>query len=287
MIRPCYGRSAATLKQPQLRHDLAMVRARQVARHASFPAAELAQARRGQRISVCIPARDEERTVAGVVAGVRRALTAAGGGVDLVDEIVVVDDGSADATAATATAAGALVVPAGAGGAGKGEAMAAGVAATTGDLVVFLDADVENFGPHFVTGLLGPLLADPDVVLVKAVYDRPLHGAPTGGGRVTELVARPVIDLLFPELAHVRQPLAGETALRREVLERVGLEGGYGVEMGLLVDVAEAYGTGAIAQVDLGTRVHRNRPLDQLRPQATDVLRAALSRAGAVIAGPG
>lgn len=278
---------AAPLKQQELGHDLAMGRTDDVARHDWFPAEALAGARRGQRVSVCIPARDEEPTVAGVVAGVRRALTAAGGGVDLVDEIVVVDDGSTDATAAAAARAGATVVRTGAPGGGKGEAMAAGLAATSGDLVVFLDADVENFGPHFVTGLLGPLLDDPAVVLVKAVYDRPLHGAPTGGGRVTELVARPVIDLLFPELAHVRQPLAGETALRRSVLGRVTLEGGYGVEMGLLVDVAEAFGTDAIAQVDLGVRVHRNRPLDQLRPQATDVLRAALARAGAVIAHPG
>ena len=263
-----------------------MGRARDVAQHGWFPARELALARRGLGVSVCIPARDEEATVAAVVDGVRRSLTAAGGGVDLVDEIVVVDDGSADATATAAARAGARVVATGASPGGKGEAMAAGAAATTGDLVVFLDADVENFGPHFVTGLLGPLLGDPAVMLVKAVYDRPLDGAPRGGGRVTELVARPVIDLLFPELAHVRQPLAGETALRRGVLERVGLDGGYGVEMGLLVDVAEAYGVDAIAQVDLGTRVHRNRPLEQLRPEATDVLRAALARTGALLSGP-
>ena len=251
--------------------------------HGEFGAAALAQPRT-QRVSVCIPARDEEKTVGAVVGAVHRALTAAGGGVDLVDEIVVVDDGSTDATAAEAEGAGARVISAGAGGGGKGRAMAAGLSATDGDVVVFLDADVTDFGPHFVVGLLGPLLSGPEgLQLVKAFYERPIEGRVGGGGRVTELVARPVIELLFPALTHVRQPLAGETAARRGALDHITLEPGYGVELGLLVDVAEAYGVGAIAQVDLGSRAHRNRPLEELRPQATDVLRAALSRAGAVM----
>jgi glucosyl-3-phosphoglycerate synthase len=251
--------------------------------HDQFDAATLAAQRRGLRVSVCIPARDEQSTVGGVVGPVRQALMAAGGGADLVDELVVVDDGSADATAARAERAGAVVVSSGSPGGGKGQAMRTGLAATTGDLVVFLDADVTNFGPHFVVGLVGPLLGDPRLHLVKAFYERPLHGG-EGGGRVTELVARPAINLLFPELAHIRQPLAGETALRRDALQALELEPGYGVELGLLVDMAEAHGTGAIAQVDLGVRAHRNRPLAELRGHATDVLRAALSRAGAVIA---
>ncbi len=217
-----------------------------------------------------------------VVDTIRRQLTSAGG-VDLVDEIVVVDDGSHDATGAEARRAGAVVVASGADHGGKGRAMAAGMAATHGDIVVFLDADVENFAAHFLTGLAGPLLLHPGLVMVKAFYERPLGDAPTGGGRVTELVARPVIDLLFPALAHIRQPLAGETALRRRAVEKLVLEPGYGVELGLLIDVAGAFGTHAIAQVDLGRRVHRNRPLDELRPQATDVLRSALARAGAII----
>lgn len=253
--------------------------------HSQFGLRQLADARSGVRVSVCIPARDEERTVAPIVECVRQQATAAGGGVDLVDEIVVVDDGSADATAAVARRAGALVVPADSASGGKGLAMAAGLRATAGDVVVFLDADVENFGAHFVAGLVGPLLAHDKVMLVKAFYERPIDGSPSGGGRVTELVARPVIDLLFPQLAHIRQPLAGETAVRRSALRSITFEAGYGVELGLLVDVAEAFGTEAVAQVDLGQpRVHRNRPLDELRPQATAVLRAALARAGAVIA---
>lgn len=249
-----------------------------VSHFAAFEAAALAAAR--PRVSVVIPARNEERTVGAVVSGIRRELSAPGGAVSLVDEIVVVDDGSRDATAARAAEAGATVVRI-EGGGGKGRAMAAGAAATTGDVVVFLDADVENFGSHFVTGLVGPLVDDPGVVMVKAFYERPLHGEPSGGGRVTELVARPLIDLLFPDLGHIRQPLAGETAIRRAALDAAELDPGYGVELGLLVDVAERAGVRAIAQVDLGTRVHRNRPLAELRGHATDVLRAGLSRAGA------
>jgi glucosyl-3-phosphoglycerate synthase len=162
---------------------------------------------------------------------------------------------------------------------GKGQAMGAALAASHGDLVVFLDADVANTTPAFVTGMLGPLLFFDDIALVKGFYTRPLHGDPTGGGRVTELVAKPVLDLLFPDLSEVRQPLAGETAAHRDVFEMVGFADGYGVELGLLIDVAHHRGSGALAQVDLGVRIHRNRPLHELRPQATDVLRAALARA--------
>lgn len=251
--------------------------------HAQFEPLALAAARGQLRVSVCIPARNEERTVGSVVRCLHRQATSAGGGLDLVDEIVVVDDGSVDATAERARHAGATVVATGETGGGKGQAMAAGVAATSGDVVVFFDADVENFALHFLTGLLGPLVHHRQLALVKAFYARPLHGAPDGGGRVTELVARPVIDLLFPQLSHIRQPLAGETAVRRGVLESIPLEPGYGVELGLLIDVADTLGTDAVGQVDLLRRVHRNRPLAELRPQATDVLRAALARAGAVL----
>ncbi len=250
--------------------------------HSKFEVAELVAARRSRRVSVsvCIPARDEERTLAGIVSPIHKELTTAGGGVALVEEIVVVDDGSVDSTAGVASDAGARVITRTGGEGGKGEAMRFALSESDGDLVVFLDGDVESFSVHFVTGLLGPLLLDEEpVALVKGFYERPFHGERSGGGRVTELMARPLIDLLFPDLTGVRQPLAGESAAPRWVLEKTGIDGGYGAELGLLVDVAALFGIGSIVQVDLGVRVHRNRPLEELRHQSTDVLRAALGRA--------
>ncbi|MGA3354378.1 MAG: glucosyl-3-phosphoglycerate synthase [Acidimicrobiales bacterium] len=248
--------------------------------HGEFALADLREMKKDQRVSVCIPARDEESTVGAIVECVRRELLE---GVGLVDELVVVDDGSTDETAFLACSAGARVVPVpGIPGsrAGKGEAMRRGLDASDGDIVVFLDGDVESFGAHFVTGLLGPVLSDTRTMLVKACYRRPLGDSPTGGGRVTELTARPVLSLLFPELCGVVQPLAGEVAVRREALAQLELADGYGVEMGMLIDISRRYGTGSIAQVDLEVRTHRNRPLHELAPQARDVLQAALRRAG-------
>ena len=158
--------------------------------------------------------------------------------------------------------------------------MALAGAASTGELVVFLDADVRNFGPLFVTGLLAPLLTDPAVMLVKGAYRRPLHGVAGEGGRVTELLARPLIERLFPELAFVTQPLAGEAAIRRCALDRLVLEPGYGVEIGMLLDVGRRFGPGAVTQADLGERVHRNRPIRELAVQAREVLAVILERAG-------
>lgn len=234
-------------------------------------------------VSVCLPARDEQDTVGSIVEVIRRSLVEGAG---LVDEVVVVDDGSTDATAARAAAAGARVVAAGdvatevVGGhhGGKGAALWRSLLVTDSDLVVWVDADIRAFEPAFVTGLLGPLLTHPDVDFVKGFYERPHRGA-DGGGRVTELVARPVVALLFPHLAPVVQPLAGEYAGRRSLLERLPFVEGYGVDLALLVDVAATVGTGAMAQVDLGTRVHRNRTLADLGPQALEVLQTALRRA--------
>ena len=247
--------------------------------HRGADAEALAAAKAGRRVSVCLPARDEAATIGPIVRTIVGELTRAGGGAGLVDEVLVVDDQSSDATARAAGDAGARVVRTHRGSAGKGGAMRTALDETDGDLVVFVDADIEGFEAHFVTGLLLPLLAHEDVALVKGFYDRPLDGRPGEGGRVTELVARPLLEVLFPELRDIRQPLAGETAAPRAVLDKVELADGYGVEIGVLIDVADRFGTTSIAQVDLGTRVHRNRPLRELRPQATDVLRTALARA--------
>jgi glucosyl-3-phosphoglycerate synthase len=246
--------------------------------HGDFPIADVLAAKAGRTVSVCIPARDEGSTVGSVVRAVVQPFLAGHGGNGLVDEVIVLDDGSEDDTAEQADGAGARVVRGQPGAGGKGQAMAAALEAAVGDVIVFLDADVANTTPAFVTGMLGPLLTTDHIALVKGFYTRPLHGDPTGGGRVTELVARPVLELLFPELSEVRQPLAGETAAHRGVFEKVGFADGYGVELGLLIDVAKHLGAGALAQVDLGERIHRNRPLHELRPQAVDVLRAALER---------
>jgi glucosyl-3-phosphoglycerate synthase len=243
-----------------------------------FGAAALAAVRGERSISVCIPARNEAATIGPIVRTIVTELTAGGGGVPLVDEVVVVDDGSTDDTGLLASRAGARVVSGDTAGGGKGQAMRVALREAEGDLIAFVDGDVTNFGSPFVTGLLGPLLTDDSVTVVKGFYQRPLHGEPDGGGRVTELMARPVIDLLFPALVVVRQPLAGETAAPRWVFEKCTLADGYAVELALLVDVVSYFGVETIAQVDLGVRVHRNRPLSELRPQATDILAAALAR---------
>ena len=228
----------------------------------------------GLEISAVIPAYNEQDAVAPVVKSLTEALRRHAARF----EVIVVDDGSTDGTGAIAARAGARVITGESASGGKGQAMRVALREAEGDLLAFIDGDVTNFGAHFVTGLLGPLLIDDATAVVKGFYQRPLHGEPDGGGRVTELMARPVIDLLFPALAVVRQPLAGETAAPRWVFEKCTLADGYAVELALLIDVAGLYGVSSIAQVDLGVRIHRNRPLAELRPQATDILAAALAR---------
>ena len=250
--------------------------------HDDHDLAALRAAKGATTVSVCLPARDEAATVGPIVRTVVDELVDDAG---LVDEVLVVDDGSTDGTAAVATDAGARVVGADEldvgrdVGHGKGQALWRSLWASEGDLVLWCDADIRDFAPRFVLGLLGPLLTTPDIGFVKGFYDRPLSSQGHGGGRVTELVARPVVALLFPELAPVVQPLAGEYGGRREVLEQLPFVGGYGVDLALLIDVSRRYGIGALAQVDLGTRIHRNRALDELGPQALAVLQAALHRA--------
>jgi glucosyl-3-phosphoglycerate synthase len=241
--------------------------------------AEVAALKDGRRVSVVLPARDEGATVGTIVTAVRERLVDATG---LVDEVLVIDSRSTDDTVERARAAGAVVRAADDGtgpDGGKGAAMRAGVQHMTGDVGVFLDADVLDFGVDFVTSLLGPLLADPTLALVKGFYDRPWNGAdsptrPSGGGRVTELVARPHLQRRAPDLAAFAQPLAGECAFHRDVLRPLRLVSGYGVDIGLLLQVAGRHGLDALAQVDLGRRVHRHQDLDALGRMALQVAAA-------------
>jgi glucosyl-3-phosphoglycerate synthase len=250
--------------------------------HASFDVAGLRAMKRDRTVSVCLPARNEAATVGDIIRRIRTELV---DGTGLVDEILVLDDGSTDATVDVALDAGARVesttelLPECGPGTGKGEALWKSVFAAEGDLIVWCDADITDFDARFVVGLLGPLLTGPEVGFVKGFYDRPVDGMPGTGGRVTELVARPLISLLFPRLAGIVQPLSGEYAGRREVLEEVPFVQGYGVDLGLLVDVSARFGLDAIVQVDLGVRMHRNRPLDELSPQALAVMQTAFTKA--------
>ncbi|MBB4686103.1 glucosyl-3-phosphoglycerate synthase [Amycolatopsis jiangsuensis] len=242
--------------------------------------AAILAAKRGRTVSVVLPALNEEQTVAEVVASVRPLLGT------VVDELVVVDSGSTDATAEVAAAAGARVVrredvlPEVPPRPGKGEVLWRSLAATTGDVLVFLDSDLVDPDPSFVPALLGPMLTETGVHLVKGFYRRPLRLESTGGGRVTELLARPVLSALRPALAELVQPLGGEYAGTREFLETVPFAGGYGVEIGLLMDAEARYGLDALAQVNLGVRKHRNRSLLQLGVMSRQILAAALERSG-------
>ena len=235
----------------------------------------------GQRVSLVVPARNEAATVGAVVTRVREALMET---VALVDEIVVIDSDSVDDTFAVAVSAGARVHrsaeirPDLGTHPGKGEAMWKSLFVTSGELVVFMDADLHDWDTHFVPGLLGPLLSSPEVQLVKGFYDRPGADGPLEGGRVTELVARPLIALLFPELGGLVQPLAGEWAVRRSWFAGLSVPSGYAVELAALIDTVRAGGTEALAQVDLGVRAHRHQALRDLGGMATQILAAALAR---------
>jgi glucosyl-3-phosphoglycerate synthase len=235
----------------------------------------------GLTVTLCFPCRNEAGTIGGLVAAARRELVDHSG---LVDELVVLDDGSTDETAVIAAAGGATVVPIeqvhrryGA-GAGKGNALWASVAATHGDVMVWCDGDLETFEPSWVAALALPLLEDAQIHLVKPRYHRPTDSG--GGGRTTELVARPLLSLVAPTLTVIQQPLAGETAARRTVLEALPFVQGWGVEIALLMDVAARYGVDAIAEVDLGIRRHRHQPLASLALQAAEVMATGLGRAG-------
>jgi glucosyl-3-phosphoglycerate synthase len=247
-----------------------------------WPVAMLRELKGDTSVSVVLPALDEEPTVGEIVRGAMPLRDHEA----LVDEIIVIDSGSVDDTAAVAARAGATVfhrddiLPDQGTQPGKGEILWKALAVTSGDLLVYIDADLTDFRPTFITGLLGPLLADPAVSLVKAFYDRPLLDVSAGGGgRVTELAARPLLNAFFPRLAGVVQPLAGEYAARRELLESLPFAAGYGVETGLLIDTVEQYGLDAVAQVDLGHRTHGHQGTAALGRMASAILATVMRRA--------
>lgn len=256
--------------------------------HAQFGITDLVSMKGDRLISVILPARNEATTIGPIVCGILDKLVTDAG---LVDEVVVIDSASTDGTAAVAADSGAEVVaaeevfPELGPARGKGDAMWRGLAVTKGEVVAWIDADLLDFDTRMVTGVLGPLLAEPDVALAKGFYERPLVRGDgtvtgTGGGRVTELVARPLLSMTFPELAGLVQPLSGEYAMQRKAAESVPFPTGYGVEIGLLIDVYRRWGIRAIAQTDLESRLHRNRPLEELGRTAFEVMHAALSRSG-------
>jgi glucosyl-3-phosphoglycerate synthase len=241
---------------------------------------ELVAAKRGRTISVVLPALNEEETVGSVVETIA----------PLVDELIVLDSGSTDDTEIRALAAGARVIsrevalPEVPPQPGKGEVLWRSLAVTTGDIVVFVDSDLIDPDPMFVPKLVGPLLTVDRVHLVKGFYRRPLKISSSedanGGGRVTELVARPLLSALRPELSYLMQPLGGEYAGTRELLTALPFAPGYGVEIGLLIDTYDRLGLDAIAQVNLGVREHRNRPLTELATMSRQVIATLLSRCG-------
>ena len=238
------------------------------------------------RVSVVIPAKNEEDTIAPIVNAIRRDLMNAE--FALVDELIVIDSNSTDRTAAIARASGAVVYsareihPELGNSAGKGEALWKAQFVVTGDVLVFIDADLTSFTSEYIVRLLAPLLTDQRIALVKSYYDRDLvtdDGSKAAqGGRVTELTARPILTLWWPELANIAQPLGGEWAIRRDVFEQLSIPRGYGIELAVLIDVCESLGIDAIAQVDLGVRAHRHQDLQALSAMAAEVLAAAERR---------
>lgn len=250
--------------------------------HADFPAEQLAAERR-ESVTVCVPARDEAATIGPIVADLV-ALRHRG----VIDQVLVADHDSTDGTGRIAAGLGAEVVRTG--GLrpelgpvlGKGDNLWRALTAVRGDIVCFVDGDSADFGPHFVCGLIGPLVCEGGVEYVKGFYRRPwCHGAdarPTGGGRVTHLLARPLLGRFYPELLSFEQPLAGEMAARRALFEQLPFATGYGLEIGLLIDVYRAVGLAAMRQVDLECRQNRHRPLDELGPMSDAVLETLVAR---------
>lgn len=252
----------------------------------------MASSKGANRVSVIIPVKQAAPTVGRVAASCVRLRD-----VGVVDEILVIDADSADGSADFAREAGATVhqeaelLPSVGPVLGKGDALWRALSVARGEIVVFVDADTEGFTEQFVCGLVGPLLQDDSLALVKGAFDRPFNADGVriegGGGRVNELVARPLLNAYFPELAALRQPLAGELAARRAVLAELPFRTGYGVEIALLLDIHARFGLDAIAQVDLGERLNRHQHLHELAPMAYAVQRALMSRVPTAAADPG
>jgi len=245
--------------------------------------------KQGLKISLCLPTLNEEKTIGKEIVMFKSELMDR---YPLLDEIAVIDSGSTDKTREIASTFGADVylsadiLPQYGEKKGKGENLWKAVYELTGDIIVYVDADIKNIHPRFAYGLVAPLIYRPEVQYVKAFYDRPLAFSqgvrPSGGGRVTEILVRPLFSLFFPDLTGLVQPLSGEYAVRREVLESIPFPIGYGVETSHLIDVYEKWGMKAIAQVDLDQRVHRNQETRDLGKMAFGILRAFLFRAEAL-----
>ncbi|MGH7777739.1 MAG: glucosyl-3-phosphoglycerate synthase [Candidatus Dormibacterales bacterium] len=241
----------------------------------------------GLTISLALPTRNEEATIGKIIRVITEDLVER---YPLLDEVVVIDSASTDRTVEIARGMGVSVLdhrrilPSMGSYQGKGEALWKSLYALKGDVIAWCDTDISNIHPQFVFGVLGPLLADPRIGYVKGFYRRPLNFGSdlltAGGGRVTELTARPIINLFYPELSGILQPLSGEYAGRRELLEKVPFFTGYGVEMGLLIDILETFGLNRIAQSDLGMRIHRNQELFELSKMAFAIMQVALKRLG-------
>jgi glucosyl-3-phosphoglycerate synthase len=240
--------------------------------------------KQNQRISLCIPARNEAATIGIMLNKLYDHRVLKEG---LIDEIVVIDDRSDDDTASIAAATGATVWSSAdwmgrfGQSRGKGDAMWRSVAASTGEIIVWCDADLTDFDPSFIWELLRPMLLDDDLLLVKGYFDRNATGL-VGGGRVTELAARPLLSVLFPDLSGIRQPLSGMAAIRRSAAEAMSFEADYGVDIGLLIGIYQRFGREAIGEAELGPIEHRHRPLNELGPMAASVQRTILRRAGMI-----
>jgi len=241
--------------------------------------------RQNLSISLCLPTLDEEKTIGQEIVILKAELSDR---YPLLDEIAVIDSGSTDRTCEIAASFGADVYIASehlteeGHRRGKGENLWKALYLLKGDIIVYVDADIKNIHPRFVYGLLGPLIQDPEVHYVKAFYDRPIAYSgvlrPTGGGRVTEILIRPLFSLFYPELAAILQPLSGEYAGRRSILEQIPFPVGYGIETSMLIDIYQRLGLYAFAQTDLDQRVHRNQETIALGRMAFGVLRTFMSR---------